>query len=73
MNESTYKIHFWHGFNLNLKKRLMLIGCVEENGDIFYRGTLDDFKKLYDSNFMLYKADVVWYIGVTHHSNFSSR
>ena len=73
MNESTYKIHFWHGFNLNLKKRLMLIGCIEKNGDIFYRGTLDDFKKLYDSNFMLYKADAVWYIGVTHHSNFSSR
>lgn len=73
MSESTYEIHFWHGFNLNLKNKLMRIGCIEKDGEIFYKGTLDNFKKLYNSNFMLCKADVYWYIAVTHHNNFSSR
>lgn len=73
MNESTYEIHFWHGFNLNLKNKLMCIGCIEKDGEIFYDGTLDDFKKLYNSDFMLYKSDEYWYIAVTQHNNFSSR
>lgn len=52
-NMKTYRIFFWHGRSEALATELSVFCTTDDNGDLFYTGSLDDFLTQYGRHFIV--------------------
>lgn len=51
--DNVYMIYFWHGRTESHAESLSAFCETDEDGNLWYRGSLDDFVKLYGRHFIV--------------------